>query len=368
MAKISAKKLTISRIQHWLISGFLIANFSALFAANESENSSKNLSANYQNISTASFESLSFFPKRSAPAKVEAINISKIPAEISAKISQITVKPGVVVKAGDTLAKLECTDFQARLISAQAIINQTKQQLTYETNELKRAIKVAHKSNLSKSEVERRQTIVNNLNFSIDINTANRDIAQKNVQRCLIKAPFNGLVSNRIANVGEMLAPGSPILELVQLNDSEVSATISLTDLASFNHAAEYSFVAQNHVYPLKLRSLFNFVANNSSSQRARFTFTEDSAIIGSTGRLEWKAPELHLPAYLLSTREKNDGVFIVRDGIAVFIEVENAEEGRPFIVNLSAKDKVVLDGRHALKPNQKLIVKQTEPDTKGAL
>lgn len=322
---------------------------------------SKSTVSVYQGISTASFGSLSFRPKRSAPAKVEAMNISKISAEISAKITKISVKPGVVVKTGEILATLECRDYQARLSTAQAILKQTQQQFSYETKELKRAIKVAHKSSLSKSEVERRQTLVINLEFSIDANRANQTIAEQNVNRCTIKAPFKGLISKRIANVGEMLAAGAPILELVQLNNSEVSATISISNLASFDNAAEFNFVIQNTSYPLKLRTVFGFIANNSSSQNARFIFTTDTATIGSTGRLEWQAPAFHLPAYLLSKRGGNDGVFIVRDDLAAFIKVKDAEEGRPFIVALTEQDKVILDGRHALQINQKLKFKKAK-------
>ena len=358
MRNISSKQFKILTAKTMLFTGLLILSVPLFSAENNFGEISKNTEGQFQGISSASFGSLSFTPKRSAPAKVEAINISKIPAEISAKIIKITVKPGVVVKSGDIIAKLECGDYQARLATATAILNQSQQQLSYEEKELRRAIKVAHKSSLSKSEVERRQTVVNNLKFSIDANKANQTIAKQNVKRCTIAAPFTGLVSNRIANVGEMLAAGAPVVELVQLNHSEVSATISLSNLTSFNNATEFNFVTQGNAYPIKLRTLFNYVANNSSSQKARFVFMDETVTIGSTGRLEWKAPFQHLPAYLLSKRSGKDGVFIERDGIAVFIFVKDAEEGRPFMVDLLDQDKVVIDGRHGLQPNQKLIFK----------
>jgi RND family efflux transporter MFP subunit len=344
-----------SKLKIVIFTGLLITSLPLFSAEDKLAAASKSSLSNYKGITTATFESLSFYPKRSAPAKVEAINISKIAAEISAKIKQIKVKPGAVVKTGDTLAILECIDYEARLSTATAVLKQTQQQLIYEAKELKRAIKVAHKSSLSESEIERRQTAVNNLKFSIEANKANRDIAKQNVKRCTIEAPFNGLVSKRIANLGEMMAPGAPILELVQLNQSEVSATISISNLESFKNASSFEFIAQSKSYPLKLRTLLNFVANNSSSQNARFLFQGNPAVIGFTGRLEWQAPQLHLPAYLLSKRAGKNGVFVERDGVATFVEVMAVEEGRPFIVDLTKFDKVILDGRHAVQPFQKL-------------
>ncbi len=338
------------------LTGVLLLVSLQTFAANKNTKIDPALESNkFKGISTATFSSLSFHPQRTAPAKVEAMNLSKIPAEISAIIVSIEIKPGSIVSQGDILAKLDCGDNQFRLTASSSLFEQTKQQLKFESKELKRAIKVATNSSLSKSEVERRQTTVNNLEFSIDSNKAAMEIAQRNVQRCNIVSPFAGLVSQRIANVGEMMTPGSAVVEIVQLHNLEVSATISISNISSFEMAESYSFVTNQHIFPIKLRAVFDYIANNSGSQQARFEFIDNSATIGSTGLLKWKSPELHLPAYLLSKRDGKIGVFIEQAGIANFIEVEIAEEGRPFSIQLDSDDKVILDGRHQLTADQKL-------------
>jgi len=168
------------------------------------------------------------------------------------------------------------------------------------------------------------------------------------------------MVNKRIASVGEMLSIGSPVLEIVELNNLEVSAEVSLLDSLSFTQASAFYFEATDKKYSLKKRILLPVVSNETRSREARLNFTSQSALPGVTGRLFWVSPQAHLPAHLLLERNGVYGVFILQDKLVKFIEINNAQEGRPIPLADQKQwhnRQLVIDGRHGLINNQQVTV-----------
>ncbi len=308
-------------------------------------------------VSTATFESLAFYPTKNAPAKVESLNQSKIPAEISAVVSRIFAQSGQFYSKGELLAELDCRKTDFALLTQQAIQKQLQSQQAFLEREVERGKKLFKRHNLGEAELDRRNSDLLSIQAQLDAQVASVGLALFNQAACKITAPFSGVVLNRIANEGEMLDRGAPLLEMVQTNRLEVSAKIALSDTESFENASHYYFKINNQSYPLKLGPLAKVVANNSLSREARLEFIEDSAIPGTTGRLFWTAPVIHLPAHLLQKRQGKYGVFVVESNIAKFKVIVNAQEGRPFAVAIDSwkSSIIVVDGRHGLKDQQNI-------------
>ena len=301
-------------------------------------------------VSTAPFESLIFYPTKNAPAKVESLNQSKIPSEISAVVSRIFAQSGQYYTKGALLAELDCRKTDFALLTQQAIQKQLQSQQTFMEREAERGNKLFKRRNLGEAELDRRNSDLLSIQAQLDAQVASVGLALFNQAACKITAPFSGVVLKRIASEGEMLDRGAPLLEMVQTNRLEVSAKIALTDTESFENASHYYFKINSQSYPLKLGRLAKVVANNSLSRESRLEFTQDSAIVGTTGRLFWTAPVIHLPAHLLQKRQGKYGVFVVESNIAIFKVITNAQEGRPFsVVSDSWKNSlIIVDGRHA--------------------
>ncbi len=59
------------------------------------------------------------------------------------------------------------------------------------------------------------------------------DIASKAVEDCTLKAPLAGLISQRLAQPGERVAPEARIVEIVDLSQLELEATLTSSDAAT---------------------------------------------------------------------------------------------------------------------------------------
>ncbi len=314
-------------------------------------------------VSVTPVADLSFYPHRNAPAKVISLNVSQIPAEISAPIRSLVVRVGDKVKKGQLLAKLDCRQFQLSQKVAAAQLEQINNNLAQDQRDLARSEKLLENHNIGEADFDRLRTTVDNRQAEHLLQLALLNIADLNVEHCGIKAPYTGVVSKRLANEGEMLAIGQAVVELIQLDKLEVSAKIALGDENSFTAAKAYTFVVQDKHYPLQLTTLLPVIEANSRSREARFIMLAEKAVSGSTGRLDWQSPTLHLPARFLQKRDRHTGLFILQGEQAKFVVVEGAQEGRPIPVSIAQDALLIVDGRYGLLDEQKVRVQKAHKD-----
>ncbi len=305
-------------------------------------------------------KSLIIFPERNAPAQVVALNKTQVPAEISTTLESLTVNVGDMVNKGQKLAQLDCRNPQWLLDVEKAKHQQLSTQLAFERRELKRAQQLGIKKNVSATELDNRETSIRTHLAQIAAQDALTALAQENVKRCQVTAPFSGVITKRLANEGEMLSTGQALVEILQHTHSEISAQIAISDEPSFLGANDYSLLVNNKSYPLTLLAVVPYIEKSTLSKEARLTFKAQSATIGSTGRLHWRSPNPHLPAHLLQTRKGINGFFMSQNKTAKFVEVPHAEEGRPIPYPMEAyplaeNPTIILDGRLGLNDGENI-------------
>ncbi|XPF93779.1 efflux RND transporter periplasmic adaptor subunit [Colwellia sp. RE-S-Sl-9] len=311
---------------------------------------------------------LLMYPTRSSPARVIALNQSLIPAQTSGVVTKLLVNVGDKVVKGEILATLDC-DINLLTHKVQAAkYEQFYSLLLFNKRELVRGRSLLKQKNIGEAELDRLNNAVENSRAIIQTQKAEVDTALLNVERCNIKAPYDGVVTMRIANLGEMIDFGKPVVELIEDNRLEVSAKIATSDEQSFYQAKVYTLDIADHSYNVTLRSSLPVIEQNTRSREARFLFIDKQAIAGSTGRLRWKSPTPYLPAHLLQKREGQNGYFIIDDNKAKFITVEMAEEGRPIPYHLPHTSQIITDGRHGLNDGDTIQKTVTNKALKQAL
>ncbi|MBV1910093.1 MAG: HlyD family efflux transporter periplasmic adaptor subunit [Kangiellaceae bacterium] len=230
----------------------------------------------------------------------------------------------------------------------------------FKKRQLVRGKKLAKNRSIGEAELDNLQTNLAVSQSQLVVQKSQFNVAELNQERCLVRAPFDGIISQRIASEGEMLTVGSPIVEAVEIGRIEISADISLNDSASFEEAKEYYFESNGVRHSLVKRVLLPLVLNESRSRQARLDFIEPAAIAGMTGRLFWFTRERYLPANLLQSRGANRGFFIIENNKAKFIVIEGAQEGRPIKLSdqySSQSAQLIIDGRHGLIDGQRVEV-----------
>ncbi len=145
--------------------------------------------------------------EQSSPARqveimgtVQAAESASIAAKISGNITDIPVSPGSRVKQGDLLASISAGEISAKLMQAQAQLEQATRNYTREQGLLKK----------NAATVE----MVKTLEETKRIAEAAYKEARTMLGYTSITAPFDGIVTKKHASIGDFATPGSPLLQL----------------------------------------------------------------------------------------------------------------------------------------------------------
>lgn len=298
-------------------------------------------------------------PEFSAPASVKPLNAPSLAAEISARVEKIPVRAGDQVKKGDLLAELDCRYHQSKLHAARAGLQRIEAQLRFADAQLKRAKDLKAKRSISDEVLDQRHTELlgaraDRLNQQELIRQAEID-----VERCTITAPFDAVVTERLAQVGGLASPGTPLLNLIQLDDLEVSAELRGSEVSSLKQAQSRHFDYAGMRYALHLRHILPVVDERTRTQAARLSFVQEAAPAGAAGRLVWQGAANELAADYLVRRDGRLGIFLVEDDVARFHVLTNAREGQPVRLQLSPDSRLITEGRQRLQDGDSISILQ---------
>ena len=307
-------------------------------------------------VTTVPLDTIWIKPLHSAPATVVALNQSRLSAEINARIDIIHVKVGQQIDKEQPLVSLDCRDHRSRLVQQQAELVRLQSRETQARNKLQRAINLKSDRNISQEQLEERDTELAALKAQIKAQKETVAQHKRNVERCDLTSPFKGEVKARLASEGELAAPGTPLIELLQHSEMEVEAKVRPERAAQLKNTKAF-FRCQGKRYPVNLIRLTTSLDPKTRTRTARFIFDGKSASVGSAGRLEWNDPTPHIPADYIQQRDTKLGFFTASDNTAKFIALDDALEGRPATVSAAPNSLIIDQGRHGLKHDDALKI-----------
>lgn len=188
-----------------------------------------------------------------ATGYVVAQRKAAVASKATGRLEWLNVREGSQVKAGEVLARLESSDVAAQMKQAAAGVDVARANLEQGEAELKDASRALERSRelLAKkfvspaahdavvSRQEKARAGVSSLRASIAMAEANLRAAQVAVEQTLIRAPFDGVVLTKNANVGDVITPFSSalgsqaaVVTMADMSTLEVEADVSEANLA----------------------------------------------------------------------------------------------------------------------------------------
>jgi HlyD family secretion protein len=189
----------------------------------------------------------------SATGRVSAQRKASVSTKATGRLEYLGVQEGSIVKAGEVVARIENRDVTATLDQAKASLRAAKANLEQGMAELrdaesnlKRSEDLAHKKFISsatldtaKARFDKARALVASLNGAIGVADANVRATSVAVEQTLIRAPFDGVVLTKNANVGDIITPFSSaadskgaVVNMADMATLEVEADVSETSLS----------------------------------------------------------------------------------------------------------------------------------------
>jgi RND family efflux transporter MFP subunit len=125
---------------------------------------------------------------------------SVIESKVSGRIDKMLVTPGQKVKAGDLLAELDVREIRAKLDQATPLREQAEK-------DLKRFTELLSKRVITQQEFEAAES-------KARVARAAVTEAETMLGYAKVTAPFGGVITRKLADVGDLAAPGKPLVEM----------------------------------------------------------------------------------------------------------------------------------------------------------
>jgi membrane fusion protein, multidrug efflux system len=155
-------------------------------------------------VTSAPVKEEDWAPRLSAVGSVSAAQGAVVSTELGGTVGEIRFENGAQAKKGDVLVRLDVSQEEALLRSAEAEAELAR-------TDLERARDLVSKKVISKAEIDAAQSKFNRL-------TAIVDQMRSNIAKKTIVAPFGGELGIRQVNVGQMINAGQQVVALTSLD------------------------------------------------------------------------------------------------------------------------------------------------------
>jgi RND family efflux transporter MFP subunit len=282
-------------------------------------------------------------------AKLRAV----IEAKVSGRIESMLVVPGQQVKAGELLAQLDAREIQARLEQVRAVRQQAE-------GDLKRFAALLEQKILSQSEFDNAQA-------KFRVADAMMIETETLLGYTKVVAPFDGVITRKFADVGDLAAPGRSLLAMEDARSLRLEADVPEAVVGRL--ALGDKLVVRISALETNLDGVISEIAPSADSGSRTFLVKLDLPVesrlrAGQFGRVSMPVGEtsaLRVPATAVVRRGQMEMVFVangphaelrlIKTGKRIGDEVDLAS-------GVEAGEKIVVEGADQLRDGQPLDIK----------
>lgn len=303
-----------------------------------------------------------------ASGYVVAQRKAAVASKATGRLEYLGVVEGDKVKKGQILARIESADMKAGLDQATANLGVSEAELFDAQQSLERQKALLEKGLTTQAELDGADARYKRVLASIELAKASINAAEVALENTLIRAPFDGTVLSKNADVGEMVAPmaasvssRSAVVTIADMTSLEVEADVSESNIERIKAAQPCEITLD--AYPgSRYRGFVSKIV--PTADRAKATVLVKVGFESYDGRVlpEMSAkvlfltkqtdaaeqdakPMLTVSASAIASRNGRKVAFFVRENEAVEVSVTTGKDmgGLVEITNgLSAGDRVI--------------------------
>jgi RND family efflux transporter MFP subunit len=214
---------------------------------------------------------------------------------VSGKIIERLVDVGDHVSPGDVLARLDVTDYQLQLRSAEASLAAAERQLETAEFALKRADALYRQQVTTKAQLEQAQLSYNQALATRDSQRSSLEQARNQVAYGELTADKPGIVTAISADAGQVVAAGSPVVTVAADGEKEALIAVPEHEIFAFapGKAVDVSFWSKDG---LTLSGTVREVAGSADATSRTFAVRIElpdnpDILLGMTARVTALAP-----------------------------------------------------------------------------
>ncbi|GEQ86434.1 hemolysin secretion protein D [Patiriisocius marinistellae] len=286
---------------------------------------------------------------------IEADNIVSIGFAVQGRVSHVTVEEGQRVKKGQLLASIDATTYQNAFYIAEASLEQDNDNF----NRLNGLYK--------KGSLPERDFIT--AKVAVAQAKANKSMAGKNLNDTKLYAPFTGIITAKITEVGATAAPSVPAFTIMKTDKVYAKASITESEISKLKIGTEasVSIASLNKTFKGKI-DILNPSADaltRTFNVKVRLDNKDNELLPGMISSIQINTGNpvevISIPSVSV-LRDANDilYVFVADNGKAIKrrVTVGSFKNNNIIITSgLEVGDNVLIEGQKNIKEGQKIAL-----------
>lgn len=301
-------------------------------------------------------------PSVDVPGTVVSRFDSSLASELSAKLVWIA-EVGTVVKKDETVARLEDVTFKLLEMEAQGRLEGEQARVRFLISERDRLSQLAENNLSAKSQLDQIESNLAVAQSDVKIAEVQLGLAKIAMHITQIRSPFDGIVTERLRNIGERLNVSDEIIRVVDPNSLEVIARAPLNTVNFIKEKAVIDIHNDYRQDDASVRVIVPFGNPQSHMFEIRLDVDPDVWTVGESVRLSMPTADvkhvLAVPRDALVLRREGASVFKVKEDNTVeqVSVITGLGDGSHIEVigELAEGDQVVTRGAERLSPGMEV-------------
>ncbi|WEJ62196.1 efflux RND transporter periplasmic adaptor subunit [Thiomicrorhabdus lithotrophica] len=259
------------------------------------------------------------------PGAVVPDQKAQIASRLMGYIKNLDVKVGQEVKSGDLLFSIDSGDIKSQISQANSGYQQALAALKDARLDYNRFTKLYKEDSVSKQQYDKIKLQFSVAQENLASAKSGLDQAKAQLNYANVKAPFDGVIVEKMAVAGSLAAPGNPIVIIENLKSLSVQTQVS-ADLYAVLRLGDSAEVLVDGISTPFVGTIYTLVSAADPKTRTHTVKLSlpnvNDVNSGTFARVSFKRGErqtMMLPVSAVLNRAGIEGVFVVENGRAFF-------------------------------------------------
>jgi RND family efflux transporter MFP subunit len=149
---------------------------------------------------------------------------AELSAETGGQVEAVLARPGDAVEEGSLLVRIDVEGLTLDLDLAESNLEATRSELVLAEGQLDRARQLSERGVAAAASLDGVESSVQRLRAQLAVQQEQVRAAERALGGAAVEAPFDGIIATRSVEASNVVAPGSPLLSIVDLRRMEMRA------------------------------------------------------------------------------------------------------------------------------------------------
>jgi RND family efflux transporter MFP subunit len=186
--------------------------------------------------------------------ELKAEKEATIRAEVGGSMVEVAVLEAQAVQKGALLGRIETRTLEDAKLSASSAVRSAENQLDVARREVERTQKLVNAGAVAARDLDQVQSAATAAEAQLADAKARLASAERALADTVIRAPFQGIVSRRAVNTGDVVSSGTELFTIIDPSSMRLEASVPSDDLRALRVGATVEFTVRGYDTPFQGR------------------------------------------------------------------------------------------------------------------